>query len=325
MNMQFTEPYIGQAAGQRYWQRLRQHGIIAQAHLWIGPKHIGKRTFLVNFLWQWFCQQLDKDQRPCANCFDCRLLASHHHPNVHWVCGETGAISIETIRPIIHEASQTRLHRGPYVIVITAADQLTPSAANALLKLLEEPTEHVYIFLLTAQPEYILPTIQSRCSLMYFRPVRPAELTPLTTDPAAIALAQGLPGLAQRWSLPTERQQLRAEVQQSLDFLLARTVAERSRLFDSVLKKIKTAAQTKHWLSLLQRLCRDVLLLQLGCPTAVLFLSEQTRLWQLAQATTIPQSVAGLTRLARLQQRLVVHLQTKLVFDQLMVTLYHPL
>jgi len=56
-------------------------------------------------------------------------------------------------------------------VVVDAAEEMNPSAANALLKLLEEPPERVIFFLVTHAPGRLLPTIRSRCRVLDFRPL----------------------------------------------------------------------------------------------------------------------------------------------------------
>ena len=71
---------------------------------------------------------------------------------------------------------------GWRVVIVDAADELNPNAANALLKLLEEPPAQVVLLLVCHQPARLLPTIRSRC--------RPLRLVPLAATDMAAALHQ---------------------------------------------------------------------------------------------------------------------------------------
>ncbi len=71
---------------------------------------------------------------------------------------------------------------GRRVVIVDTADEMNPNAANALLKLLEEPPERTTLFLISHQPSRLLPTIRSRC-----RELRCHNLAP---DEMARALAQ---------------------------------------------------------------------------------------------------------------------------------------
>jgi DNA polymerase-3 subunit delta' len=80
-------------------------------------------------------------------------------------------------------------------VLLTAADRLTPEAANALLVTLEEPPSHALILLTADNPAAVLPTVRSRCLLIQLTAVPDKEFTPgLDTT-----LAAGRPGRAIRY------------------------------------------------------------------------------------------------------------------------------
>ncbi|MFN3294898.1 MAG: DNA polymerase III subunit delta', partial [Gemmobacter sp.] len=97
---------------------------------------------------------------------------------------------------------------GRRVAIIDAADELNISAANALLKLLEEPPEKVTMLLVAHQPARLLPTIRSRCRVLALAPLEPADLAQALAaagaegeDPQVLAeLAGGSVGAALRVS-----------------------------------------------------------------------------------------------------------------------------
>lgn len=116
------------------------------------------------------------------------------------------SIPIEEIRNLIQ-----RLHTRPTlgsrrVVIIDPADDLERSAANALLKALEEPPAGTYFLLVTHRPGRLLPTIRSRCRVLRFAPLADAALEPILRSAApqadaaaraaAIAAAEGSPGAA---------------------------------------------------------------------------------------------------------------------------------
>ncbi|MCP5073812.1 MAG: DNA polymerase III subunit delta' [Rhodobacteraceae bacterium] len=92
------------------------------------------------------------------------------------------AISVEEVRKLKSFFNLSATDGGWRVAIIDAADQLTNSAANALLKILEEPPEKVVLLLISHQPSKLLPTIRSRC-----RNLRCAKLS---SQDQALALQQ---------------------------------------------------------------------------------------------------------------------------------------
>ena len=98
---------------------------------------------------------------------------------------------------------------GYRVVIIDDADLMNPTAANALLKMLEEPPARAMLLLVSHQPTGLLPTIRSRCRTLPLRPLDPDEIARAmaqaeveATDAAALAaLSGGTPGGAIRLSL----------------------------------------------------------------------------------------------------------------------------
>lgn len=116
------------------------------------------------------------------------------------------SIPIDEIRQLTH-----RLHTRPTlgsrrVVIIDPADDLERSAANALLKALEEPPAGTFFLLVTHRPGRLLPTIRSRCRMLRFAPLGEGEIDEILKEKApqadsasraaAIAAAEGSPGAA---------------------------------------------------------------------------------------------------------------------------------
>ena len=89
---------------------------------------------------------------------------------------------------------------GRRVVIVDPADDLNPSAANAILKLLEEPPERATLLLVAQRPGRLLPTIRSRCRVLRLGPLSDAEVAQAVAqaggDGSAVALAGGSPGAA---------------------------------------------------------------------------------------------------------------------------------
>ncbi|WP_371153766.1 DNA polymerase III subunit delta' [Jannaschia sp. 2305UL9-9] len=91
---------------------------------------------------------------------------------------------------------------GRRVVIVDAADDLNPNAANAILKLLEEPPARTTLLLIAHQPARLLPTIRSRCRVLRLTGLDPDALTAAVeqaggqADPTRLALAEGSVGAA---------------------------------------------------------------------------------------------------------------------------------
>ena len=80
---------------------------------------------------------------------------------------------------------------GHRVVIIDAVDEMTRSASNALLKMLEEPPAGTTILLVAHQPARLLPTIRSRCRSLRFAPLGPEQMQAALAQAGADASADG--------------------------------------------------------------------------------------------------------------------------------------
>ena len=95
-------------------------------------------------------------------------------------------ISVHTVRNMIEKMQMSSMSGGWRVILIDSVDQLNAAAANAMLKLLEEPPAQTVFLLVVHQLANVLPTVRSRARVEKMRPLSISELRELC--------AQFLPG-----------------------------------------------------------------------------------------------------------------------------------
>ena len=91
-------------------------------------------------------------------------------------------LTVEEVRELRSFFALSATDGGRRVVIVDSADEMNPSAANAILKLLEEPPPRTVLLLTSHQPSSLLPTIRSRC--------RELRLAPLNAPDMAAALAQ---------------------------------------------------------------------------------------------------------------------------------------
>ena len=85
-------------------------------------------------------------------------------------------IPVDTVRALKRFFALSAADGGTRVVIVDAADDLNTSAANALLKLLEEPPPDCVLILISHQPARLLPTIRSRCRTLRLSPLAPEDL-----------------------------------------------------------------------------------------------------------------------------------------------------
>ncbi|MEO8755456.1 MAG: DNA polymerase III subunit delta' [Casimicrobiaceae bacterium] len=140
-----------------------------------GPRGMGKRTLALNFARALLCEAPRADGFACGACASCRYVAAGAHPDLQLVepfkleddgeVKQLDTIPVDRIREVIDWALLTS-HRGrAKVAIIVPAELLHVSAANALLKTLEEPPPDTYVLLVAHQPGRLPATLRSRCRL----------------------------------------------------------------------------------------------------------------------------------------------------------------
>ncbi|ONG69877.1 DNA polymerase III subunit delta' [Bacillus cereus] len=154
---------------------------IAHAYIFEGSKGIGK--FQTSLLYAKSILCLDQTSiEPCNNCKNCNRCDTGNHPDIVHIKPDGTTIKKEQIELLQREFSFSSFESGKKLYIIESAEKMTASAANSLLKFLEEPTSDSVAMLLTQHSSAMLTTIISRCQLLRF--------TPVSTDIVEQALAE---------------------------------------------------------------------------------------------------------------------------------------
>ena len=129
-------------------------------HAWLftGPAGSGRSNAAVAFAASLVCPTSG-----CNNCAECLSVTAGSHADVELIRTEGLSIKVDEIRDLISRASWAPSVSNYRVVVIEDADRLTESAANALLKVIEEPGLRTVWLLCAPTLTDVLPTIRSRC------------------------------------------------------------------------------------------------------------------------------------------------------------------
>ncbi|GGA48709.1 DNA polymerase III subunit delta' C-terminal domain-containing protein [Psychrobacillus lasiicapitis] len=143
-------------------QSLIQKKRIGHAYIIEGAKGTGKVKVMQFFVQLILCES-PVENVPCETCRSCKRLKSNNHLNFKELEPDGQFIKRGQIDDLIQEMSKTAIETGRKIYVIHHADQLNASAANTLLKFLEEPQSEITALLLTDRMHALIPTIRSRC------------------------------------------------------------------------------------------------------------------------------------------------------------------
>lgn len=164
--------------------RAIQAGRLPPALLLSGPDGVGKRTVALAAARALVCDAARGVA--CEECGACRRAARGLHPDVFLVEPETATIRIEQVRDMAREVLALPFEARARGFVVDEAHVMTEQAGNALLKSLEEPPATSHVFLVTASPQALLPTIRSRCQTLRLGPLPAALLESYLTDRAGL-------------------------------------------------------------------------------------------------------------------------------------------
>lgn len=179
------------------------------AYLFQGEEGVGKEALARTFAAGLQCQSESAD-KPCKECVSCRQMESGNQPDVIWVTREKASLGVDEIREQLCNTMDIKPFSSPYKIyLVPEAEKMTEAAQNALLKTIEEPPEYGIVILMTSNISALLPTIQSRCLTMEFRPLSTAVVesyvkehcqVPVIRQRASAGICTGKSGKAMRYA-----------------------------------------------------------------------------------------------------------------------------
>ena len=160
-------------------QRSLRSGKTAHSYLFEGVSGSGRKKTALALIQALFCTTLPDDA--CGVCPSCRKIDGGNHPDIHQIAPlpDKRDISIEQLREMQHDLSLRPYEAPRKVCIIEPAERMSVSAANSLLKTLEEPPGNALIILLTENAGMLLSTVRSRCQLIRFAPLSPEHVLTL--------------------------------------------------------------------------------------------------------------------------------------------------
>jgi DNA polymerase-3 subunit delta' len=146
---------------------------VRHAYLFTGVQGVGRRTLALRLAQALNCQQPSAPGVPCLHCRTCQQIARMEHPDLAVVAAEQvgGTLRVDQVRELQHSLALAPYEARFRVALLLRFEEANASAANALLKTLEEPPQQVVLILTAESTETLLPTIVSRCEVLRLRPL----------------------------------------------------------------------------------------------------------------------------------------------------------
>jgi DNA polymerase-3 subunit delta' len=304
-------------------------GDIAHAYLLLGPQHVGKRTLAISFAQALNC---DGQGAPCGQCASCRRIWEGKHSDVISIgLGVRRAISIDDIRELQHLANLPPYEGKHRVFIIDGAEYLSVEAANALLKILEEPPPKLTWLLLASDDQYLLPTVVSRCQRLELRPLPREQMRRFLIESRQVEwskadllsrLSQGCLGWALSALDGDEWLEQRCQVVSKLSSLLDTSFAERfdyaqARAAELEKKHEPAVELVNAWFGW----WRDLLLTKMNGMESIANIDYQDLLRAQASVLSLVEIREFIGKLYKMQQGLVNNANLRLMFEWLMVNM----
>jgi DNA polymerase-3 subunit delta' len=290
-------------------QRHIAQGSVRHAYLFTGPQSVGRRSLALRFAQALNCQQPPAPGEYCGTCRVCRQIAKLQQPDLMIVQAEQvgGTLKVEQIRELRRSLALAPYEARYRVGLLLRFEEAHISAANALLKTLEEPAPQVILLLTAESAESLLPTIVSRCEVVRLRPVAGAPLSealnrrlgmPEKQSRLLASISAGRPGYAINLYEQPDRMKQRQVWLDEHAGLLKSNLVQRFHVVEK-LAKDKDKETVRGLLLVWVSLWRDVLMQAVGVQAAMANLdhgNEVVRLAQMCGIATAQTVVAALER-----------------------------
>jgi DNA polymerase III subunit delta' len=301
---------------------------VSHAYLFEGLRGTGKKEVGMLLAKSLFCLDLVEDYIPCDQCVNCKRIETGNHPDFHLIEPDGLSIKKHQILELQEEFSKTGVESKQKVYMIVHADRITVNAANSLLKFLEEPHQQTYAILISEQVQKILPTILSRCQILTFTPLSPKHLIEkLIADgvepSAAPLLAQLTNNIEEALELSQNDWFAQAQkiVVKLYEVLRRNSLEALVSLQDNWFEHFKEKEQLDRGLDLLLLIYKDLLYIQLGKETQVVFQKEKDRLQQYALQTSGRRLAEQMTAILESKRKLHANMNHQLLMEQLVLKL----
>jgi DNA polymerase-3 subunit delta' len=267
------------------------NGRLAHAYLFYGPENVGKKETAIRFIQAVLCDENKKDANknlgsiPCGVCDSCVEVRKKKYSDFIWIEKEQGSknISIDQIRELKEKLSVKSFFKSYKIAVIAGSEDLSISAANGLLKILEEPSGKTLIILIAKRINNLPKTIASRSQKILFSTVSKKEIYNFLINEKKIdremawnitTLSAGKPGVAIQYIKDNSLWQKYIEDINIFFKLLPAKNHEKLKFAEAFLSKQKTMVeQSEAILPLIdfwQTIFRDLLLSKLDLSSIII-------------------------------------------------------
>jgi DNA polymerase-3 subunit delta' len=297
------------------------------AYLITGPQGVGRRTLALRFAQGLNCLEPPEPGQPCRKCLACKRIEGMQHPDLMVVEAdhEGQVLRIDQVRELQHTLSLAPYQARYRVALILRFEEAHVSAANAMLKTLEEPPPQVVVILTAKSAESLLPTIVSRCEVLKLRPLSVEETAKgLQTIWGAdehraeimAHISGGRPGYAIRLYEQPKLLEQRQSWLEELIQLLGTTRRDRFAFARGIVEdRDELRGELQVWLTF----WRDVLICTTGISDSITNLDYSTQIKNLANKTSLSNAKFYVNGIERTMELIDHNINSRLALDVLLM------
>jgi DNA polymerase-3 subunit delta' len=338
---------IGNNEAKETLRRLLSSGRLPGSLLFTGEAGIGKKLFALELAKTLNCRNR-QGVEACDECSSCKRISRStfppfgeddedkarliwsEHADVAMARPYKQIIRIGPIRELEREANFRPFEGAARIFIVEDADYMNDSAANSLLKTLEEPEPTTHLILTTTNPTALPATIRSRCQTIQFAPIPVEQIEEFLIEKKDVGkkdaelLARtsgGSLGRACAGDIDTYRDRREAV----MNLLKALTLTgDRVELLRSAegLAAAKDRDEYEQLLDVLEALIRDAWALSLGRPQETIINADLlSELQKIADEMRSSQAASWLAQIEELRGTLEVNINRKIASDALLMTM----
>lgn len=293
---------------------------LPHAMIFSGPSSVGKKKCAIALAQVLICENNNLKNAPpsdsaCGECGSCLRAAKLQSEDLKIIQPDGAAIKAEQVRDVLDYLSLSNFGKNR-VVIFDQAHLMNPTAANSLLKTLEEPYPNVFFILIGPEVSNFMSTIRSRSQVIRFSSLTQDQLQAIKPGHPVWAYSCARGQVEQLEQLTSaDGQKLREDSLQILEMFWS----DPEFIFSEDWKKtVKDREQARQMVHLWQTMIRDVLLLKTSAQKFVMNLDQSNRLKKLYQIST--QKISDFsTGLLVLDRDLVGNCDSTLAFEALWV------
>jgi len=300
---------------------------LAHAYVFEGGRGTGKKETSLLLAKSFICHNKQGAQA-CLTCRDCKRIDSGNHPDIHVIETDGTSIKVDQIRNLKKEFSMRGLESKKKIYIVEEAEKMTDSAANSLLKFLEEPEGEALAILVTTQVQTLLKTIISRSQILSFAPLSAVLLVKKLVNDGinekdALVVSRITSDLQESLELCREDwiAQARNKVIQLIDDLSLRPRYAFITLQEEWIPFFKDKKDVQLGIDLMMLWYRDVIRMQVDQTDQIVYIDQEDKLQD--QALKLSQVKLGknLQAVMDAKRRLDANTAPQLLMEQLLLRL----